>query len=85
MEIRFTQSFERDYRELSKAVQATVDRKLLLLLQNFRHPSLRAKKMEGYVNVWEARASKGYRFTFSVFGTIYIIRRVGPHDVLKKP
>ena len=85
MEVRFTRSFETDYHELPKTIQTAVDRKLLLLLKDFRHPSLRAKKMEGYQNVWEARVSKGYRFTFSIIETAYMIRRAGRHDILKKP
>ena len=59
MEIRFTHSFEKDYRELPGAMQVIVDKKLVLLLKNFRHPSLRMKKMEGYRNVWEVRVTLG--------------------------
>lgn len=85
MQIRLTHSFERDYRELPTALQKTVDQKLLLLLENLKHPSLRVKKMAGYTNVWEARVNLGSRFTFSIISKAYVIRRVGPHDVLRKP
>jgi mRNA-degrading endonuclease RelE of RelBE toxin-antitoxin system len=85
MEIQLTKSFEDDYRELPKILQKAVDKKLLLLLENFKYPSLRAKKMDGYKNIWEARISQGYRLTFSISDTVYIIRRVGAHDILKKP
>ena len=85
MEVRFAQSFEADYRNLPKIIQTAVDRKLFLLLKNFRHPSLRAKKMEGYRNIWEVRVSKGYRFTFNIVENAYLIRRVGVHDILRKP
>jgi len=85
MEIRFTRSFERDYRELPKALQSAVDKKLLLFLGNSKHPSLRVKKMEGYANIWEGRVSKGCRFTFCIIDATYVIRRVGTHDVLRKP
>ena len=85
MEIRFTRSFERDYGELPAVIQGAVDRKLFLLLKNFRHPSLRVKKMEGYQNVWEIRVTLGYRLTLSIINGAYIIRRVGSHDILKKP
>jgi len=85
MEIKLTNSFERDYRELSKKLQKIVDRKLSLLLENFNHPSLRVKKMGGYKNIWECRISRGFRFTFSIIERVYFIRRVGPHDILRKP
>lgn len=85
MEIRFTRSFERDYRELPKMLQKAIDRKLFFLLENFNHPSLHAKKMRGYKNIWECRINRGFRFTFSIVKQIYFIRRVGPHDILRKP
>lgn len=85
MEIRFTRSFERDYRELPKALQKAVDRKLLLLLENFNHPSLKVKKVRGYKNIWECRISRSFRFTFNIIERAYFIRRVGPHDILRKP
>jgi len=85
MEIRLTRSFERDYRELPNIIKKAVDKKLLLLLDNFRHSSLQVKKMEGYKNVWEARINQGFLFTFSIFDKTYVIRRVGKHDILKKP
>jgi mRNA-degrading endonuclease RelE of RelBE toxin-antitoxin system len=85
MEIRLTVSFQNDYRELPTALQKAIDKKLLIFLENFRYPSLRAKKMDGYENIWEARVSRGYRLTFSISSTEYIIRRVGPHNILKRP
>ncbi len=85
MQIRLTKSFERDYRALPAVLQKAVDHKLLLLLENFKSPSLRIKKMKGFTNVWEARINRGNRFTFSIVGMAYLIRRVGPHDVLRKP
>ncbi len=85
MQIRLTNSFERDYRTLPTVLQKAVDQKLLLLLENFKSPSLQIKKMKGYTNVWEARVNRGSHFTFSIVGKAYLIRRVGPHDVLRKP
>ncbi|TSC84595.1 MAG: hypothetical protein G01um101417_126 [Parcubacteria group bacterium Gr01-1014_17] len=85
MEIRFAASFGRDYWELSPEIRKVLDKKFALLLSNARHPSLRMKKMEGYENVWEARITKGYRFTFRKEKDTYLIRRAGPHDILKRP
>lgn len=85
MEIRFTDSFQRDYRTLPNNLKERLDKKLMLLLVHFRAPSLRAKKMEGYANVWECRISRGYRFTFKIVGQTYFLRRAGPHDILRKP
>lgn len=41
--------------------------------------------MEGYPKIWEGRISKHWRFTFEISGDKYIIRRVGTHDILRKP
>ncbi len=47
--------------------------------------------MEGQFDVegrkiWEARLTRGYRFTFVIDGDTYILRRVGSHDeTLRRP
>lgn len=85
MEIRFTKSFERDYRNLSREIQKRLDKQLNFLLEDFRHPSVRIKKVEGISDVWEGRISKNYRFTFQIIENTYFLRRVGVHDILRKP
>jgi hypothetical protein len=35
--------------------------------------------------VWEARITQGYRFTFQIERDVYVLRRVGKHDVEDKP
>lgn len=85
MEVRLTKSFVKDYRWLPKILQNLIDKKLLLLLENSRHPSLGVKKMAGFDYIWEARVTKGYRFTFQIEDQTYLIRRVGPHDILRNP
>ncbi len=85
MEIRYAVSFGRDYKDLPQEMRMLLVKKFALLLNNMRHPSLRTKKMEGHEGIWEARITKGYRFTFQkeIYG--YLLRRVGPHDILRNP
>lgn len=85
MDIRFTKSFEADYRKLPHKIQGWLDKQLLRLLENPRHPSLRTKKMEGYPGMWEGHITKQWRFTFTIYEDAYFMRRVGTHDVLLKP
>lgn len=85
MKLEFAASFEPDYRRLSRRLQATLEKKLGMFLANAKHPSLRVKKMEGFDGIFEARFSKGYRFTFQRESYGYFIRRAGPHDILKNP
>jgi mRNA interferase RelE/StbE len=49
------------------------------LLENYKHPSLRARKMGGK-GVFESRIDKHYRFTFVVSGEEIYVLTVGPHD-----
>lgn len=85
MEIRLTKSFEKDYKNLSHEIQKRLNKQLIFLLENFQHPSLRIKKIEGHFEIWEGRISKDYRFTFQIEGSIYFLRRAGTHDILRKP
>jgi hypothetical protein len=36
-------------------------------------------------DIWEARVTGGYRFTFVIEGDTYILRRVGAHDIERQP
>ena len=85
MDFRFAAAFDLDYKHLPSRLQTALERKLGMLLANPKHPSLRVKKMEGFDGIFEARFSKGYRFTFQKEGYGYLIRRAGPPDVLKHP
>lgn len=85
MKLFFTHSFIRDYQALPARLQKTVDKKLKLFLSNHRHPSLAIKKMRDPRDIWEGRITKGYRFTFQMEGEVCILRRLGTHDILKKP
>lgn len=85
MKLEFSASFGWDYRRLSRRLQTILEKKLGMFLVNSKHPSLRMRKMEGFAGIYEARFSKGYRFTFQKEDYGYFIRRVGPHDILRNP
>jgi mRNA interferase RelE/StbE len=85
MKILRTDSFKKDYQELPTDIQRLFDKKIRIFMENIRHPSLRVKKMKGHKNRWEASINMFYRFTFEVHDDHCLFRRIGPHDVLKKP
>jgi mRNA-degrading endonuclease RelE of RelBE toxin-antitoxin system len=85
MKIVRTDSFKRDFKKLPHHVKKAFDKKIKLFMENIQHPSLRVKKLEGYENRWEASITMFYRFTFEVYEGYYLLRRIGPHDILKKP
>ena len=85
MKLLFTKHFIRSYRKLPHHIQAATDKQLALLLSNPQHPSLNTKKMQDPRDIWEARITQSYGFTFQIKDDIYILRQVGTHDVLKNP
>lgn len=85
MRLRRTDRFTKDYAVLPEELKRRTEKAVSALLNDPRSPSLRIKKMEGRHGVWELRVSEGHRLTFQISGDTYILRRVGTHDVLRKP
>ena len=85
MQLRRTKRFVKDYAALIDEIKERTEKALYSLLKDPHYPSLKIKKMEGRQNIWELRVSDSYRLTFQVSENTYILRRVGTHDVLKKP
>jgi mRNA-degrading endonuclease RelE of RelBE toxin-antitoxin system len=80
--IRRTDAFLRDYRALPIEIRERVEKQLRLLLEDFRHPSLRLKKLKG-TDKFEIRISKGYRLTLRFDKEYMELRRIGTHDILR--
>jgi hypothetical protein len=89
-------SFLRDYDALSPSQKAPFLRAILLFVADLRRgtgfrKSLRVKKMAGYDNVWELTWAPDGRATFEYCvpvkeGHPHIRwRRVGTHDIFKRP
>ena len=79
-----TKPFLNEYSKLPVKVQRRVDKALLLLLSNYKHPSLRTKKMQGRKEYFEARVSRDYRIIFRIEADIYLLLHIGPHNILRK-
>jgi len=50
------------------------------LVQDIRHPSLRAKKYDEAQDIWQARVNQDWRFYFQIEGGTYILL-----DIMKHP
>ena len=85
MTIIQTERFKKDFVALPPDIQKRAMKQLAQFLNNPRHPSLHVKKMKGQPNIWEGRVTKEYRFTFTLEGERIILRRIGTHDILKRP
>jgi mRNA-degrading endonuclease RelE of RelBE toxin-antitoxin system len=80
-----TKPFLKQYLALSPPVRKKVDKKLLHLLQDIRHPGLSVRKMVNQDNIWEARIDEHTRVTFQWVDETVILRRVGTHEIYRKP
>jgi mRNA interferase RelE/StbE len=87
MKIVVLKSFDKDQKKLPKEVKEQLLKKLLYLETNINHPSLRAKKIQGYEDIWEVSITMTYRITFhrDIVHKIICLRRIGTHAILKKP
>ena len=78
-QILLTKQAEKSFKLLPKKNQEKTRKQFELLLTNYRHPSLRARKMSG-VNHFEARINIHYRFTFSLVKEGILVLTIGLHD-----
>jgi len=79
MRPHFSERFVQSYTTAPPAIQRAFDRKLELLLQDLRHPSLRAKKYDEARDLWQARVNQGWRFYFRIKGDTYQLIDITPH------
>ena len=80
--IVFTKRFHNDFKGLTKEIQNKAKQQIRRLAAgDFSFPSLRAKKMGGEENIWEASVTMNYRIVFYLEEKI-IFLRIGPHDIL---
>jgi mRNA-degrading endonuclease RelE of RelBE toxin-antitoxin system len=80
MKLRWTSHFARSYSKVPEDIQTEFGKQSLLLLQNLRHPSLRAKKYDEGKDRWQARVAKDWRFYFLIQDDTYIL-----HDITHHP
>lgn len=79
MRWQLTVAAVKDYTEAPPTVQKAFDKQVKLLVENFRHPSLRAKKYDEARNIWQARVNRDWRFYFLISGDTYLVLNVIPH------
>ena len=86
MQIKTTKTFDEEYHSLPERIKKQANKQISFLLEDLHHPSLRAKKLKGKEDIWEARVTRDYRLTFQIIGNTYLLRRIGKHEeILRKP
>lgn len=85
MTATYEPSFLRDYASLPESVHRRAEKQIRVLLQNPRHPSLRARKIQGSTDIYEARVTGDYRMTYKIVGETLRLRRIGSHEIYRSP
>ncbi len=75
----YSERFRRSFAAAPRAIQKACDKQLELLVQNLRHPSLRAKKFDESRDIWQARVTRNWRFYFTIQGDVYYLIDMIPH------
>jgi len=65
--------------DLPADVRKAFFKQVKFLERNLMHPSLRAKKYDESIRLWQARVNKSWRFYFLIHGDIYYIVAIIPH------
>lgn len=55
MKYSFSRKFIKSYRNFPENIQNKFDKQLKYLLQNLKHPSLKSKKYNETLGIWQAR------------------------------
>ena len=58
MNVLYSLRFQKQYDDAPPNVQKAFDKQVKLLLENVRHPSLRAKKYDEANDIWQARVTR---------------------------
>jgi mRNA-degrading endonuclease RelE of RelBE toxin-antitoxin system len=78
MKRRYTERFNRSFQRAPPRIQKAFD-KQALLLENLRHPALRAKKFDESADVWQARVTGSWRVYFAIEDDTYVFLDIVPH------
>ena len=79
MKVDYSERAGRSLDRLTPEVRKAVYKQMKLLEQNWRHPSLRAKKFDEGRNLWQGRVNKDWRFYFLIRDDVYYIVDIVPH------
>jgi mRNA interferase RelE/StbE len=79
MKVRHTATASKAFDDAPARVQRAFLKQVAFLKENLHHPSLRAKKYDESVNIWQARVNQDWRFYFTIEGDTYLIHKLIPH------
>lgn len=82
MKVAVTESFWNDWSRLTKQQRERARKKIIMLAENCRHPSLRTHQLHRYgKHVWSCSLSKKERLIYFRRRSLFILYSVGNHVV----
>ncbi len=86
MNLYYSELFADKVKQLPPEVRGALKKKLELLMENPRHPSLRTKKIRGQDRIFEASVTMEIRMTWEYTEDGILLRNIGEHDkTLRNP
>jgi len=82
--IKTERSFRKRYAKKPLQMRKAIDKAVTQLRKDWRHPGLRASKMQGASGIYEVRLSAGNRLTFSWEDNRIILLNHCNHDILRR-
>ena len=79
MKIYYSDIFAEKVAAQDEKVKKVLKKKLMLLIDNPRHPSLRVKKIQGQKNIFEASITMSIRITWQYHDDGLLLRNLGEH------
>ena len=80
MNVYFSDLFIDSVKRLPIDVKKVLKKKLDLLADNPKHPSLRTKKIKGSEGIFEASINMDVRMTWEFYEDGILLRNIGKHD-----
>jgi len=79
MRIAFSKKALNDYLELPRELKEKADKQFFLIIKNFRHLSIHAKKYNKVLNLWQGRIDKNFRFFFNIETDVVFVITIIKH------
>jgi mRNA-degrading endonuclease RelE of RelBE toxin-antitoxin system len=79
MRVIYSANFARQFDAVPAEVQRAFRKQVSLLVENLRHPALRAKKYDQARDIWQARVTGSWRFYFRIEDDAYQVLTIHSH------
>ena len=79
MKLVYSERFLEALRDAPSPVQQAFLKQSQFLLRDIRHPSLRAKKYDEALGLWQARVNRNWRFYITIEGNEYRMQAITTH------